>query len=351
MVRAVYYARADGLPDAAIDDLFTVAQAVFADASLMPLRAGVQSIHAMPQDPARLPDGICARLYQAMSPHVRAEAESLREAGAVVHFLSEVSGTTKRLEGMRVLTTRAREQTERLMALLRLHGAEPCVLPAIRYAPPEDRTSLEAAIREVTNCRYAVFTSATGVRSFLAEMRAAGHDAGRLGLRLYAVGPATAAAVAGEGLRSEALPVRQRAEGLAQLLRERAAPDERGLIVGPESSDTALLRSLQKNGLQVRPVGAYRTVSGVDQAAAAAVLEAPPPQAALFYSPSAVRGTLSALPQEFLRQGRIIAVGPTTAAALRESGLSPDAIATEPSDAAVVEALCDIVQHPKREEG
>ncbi len=257
-----------------------------------------------------------------------------------------------RLSGLRVLVTRSREQSAQIEALLQAEGAVPCLLPAIRFAPPRDGAPLAEAAREISRYDYALFTSANGVRSFLAALSGAGDTGeGASRLRLFAVGRATAEALAKAGLHVEDLPALKRGEGLAALLKERLSPGLRGIAIGPDPPDGELLAALGASGLSVQAIAAYRTVPGADPAEAQKLAAHGPPDAALFYSPSAVRGTLAAIEAAVLRRSRIVAVGPTTAKALREAGLPPAAVAAQPSDKDVVETLCTLWQpNPAREE-
>lgn len=337
--RAVYYARVGG---AEVPDLRLVARTV--------LTEGEQISAA--QAPSDLPPGICARLYDAWSPALRAEAERVEALGVPVRVVAEAGGGTGRLRGLRVLVTRAQEQSEATQALVRLEGGEPVPLPAIRFEAPCDKAPMAAAAANVSRYDYVAFTSPRGVEHFIDALGFAGHGAFALkSAHLFAVGDATARALARSGLEAQGVAARQSAAGLKGLLKERTSAQEVGLLVGPEPPDGELARALRDAGLTVDAVAAYRTVSGVDPKAASALRQGPWPQAALFYSPSAVRGTLAVLPPALWRDSRIVAVGPTTAAALRVAGLAPDAVAEEPSDVAVVDALVDLwQQHSLKEE-
>ncbi|MGH2379169.1 MAG: uroporphyrinogen-III synthase, partial [Candidatus Limnocylindria bacterium] len=82
---------------------------------------------------------------------------------------------------------------------------------------------------------------------------------------------------------------------------------------------------LRRRGARVRELEAYRTVPGVggDVAAARASL-AGGDAVVLFASPSAVEGMLDGLPLELVRRAAIVAIGPSTAAAVRQRlGVEP----------------------------
>jgi uroporphyrinogen-III synthase len=342
--REIYYAQAGGPLTPPMPDLRAVAEAIYADVP------GSGEL-AVPLRLSEIPAGICARRYAMMSPAIEAEMRSMEGAGLVVRRVPGDAGTG-RLSGARVLVTRPQEQAVRLSALLRLQGSNAVSLPAIRFAAASDPTALQAAVRGAEGADYLIFTSANGVRFFFGAFSAEGRKVGSLqSLRVYAVGTATATELRSQGLMPEGIPVHESARGLAELLIERVPPKAVGLLFGPEPGVADLVHSLREGGLHVQAVAAYRTVQGADPADAAAVQVEGPLDAALFYSPSAVQGTLQALPRAYLLSARIVAVGPTTAAALRAAELPPDGIAAVPSDHAVVEALCELWHDAHREEG
>ncbi len=118
------------------------------------------------------------------------------------------------LFGQRVLVTRTRQQASALSAQLRALGAEAIELPTIRIAPPEDWAPLDATIATLAVFDWIVFTSVNGVGHFWARLEAAGLDARALhGVRLAAIGPATAAELEARGLRADYVPDEVRGRG------------------------------------------------------------------------------------------------------------------------------------------
>jgi uroporphyrinogen III methyltransferase/synthase len=100
-------------------------------------------------------------------------------------------GTSRALEGRRIVITRPRERARRLAERLRSLGAEPIVFPTVRIEPA-DPGPLDAAVRSLERYDWIVFTSANGVEAFWTRLVAAEKDARDLARRkVAAIGPVT----------------------------------------------------------------------------------------------------------------------------------------------------------------
>src|SRR3954464_6258760 len=97
----------------------------------------------------------------------------------------------RKLDGLRIVVTRATHQAEELAAPLRERGAEVLLLPAIAIAPPPDPRALEQAAAHADQFDWIVFTSANAITAFVAALRQA---PGGLRGRVATVGSATRAA-------------------------------------------------------------------------------------------------------------------------------------------------------------
>jgi uroporphyrinogen III methyltransferase/synthase len=162
------------------------------------------------------------------------------------------------------------------------------------------------------------------------------------------VGPATAAAAREVGLRVDRTPeVRRQAEGLLEEITRCIAPDgKRFLVPGSDIAREALPRGLRAAGAEVDAPVAYRTLPPTPDAPEAEALRSRLARGGLdavtFTSPSAVRHCLGLLDDEAraaLSRCTVVAIGPTTAAALREAGIEPDVMPERPGAEELVEAL------------
>src|SRR5436190_13777160 len=124
------------------------------------------------------------------------------------------------LAGKRIVITRPRAQAGTLAEKLRGLCAEPILFPTIELAPMEDDAPLLAALGRLDEYQWIVFTSANAVAIFTRQAEGRGVHLKAPTLRLAAVGPATARALAQRGLHAALIPDEYVAEALAASLGE-----------------------------------------------------------------------------------------------------------------------------------
>jgi uroporphyrinogen III methyltransferase/synthase len=258
----------------------------------------------------------------------------------------------KPLFGKRVLVTRAREQASELAERLEAAGAEVVECPAIRIVPPDSFAPLDAALGRLAEFRWVVLTSANGVRFLWERLAEAGKDARALGgLRVCAIGPATAAALESRGIRPDVVPAEFKAEGLVEAL---AAEDLAGagvLIVRAAEAREVLPDELRRRGARVEVVPAYRTVeSDEDATAVRALLEERAVHVVTFTSSSTVRNFLALLgpdAPELLRGVLVASIGPITAQTAAQAGIASQVVPDRYTIPDFVEALVNHVRESR----
>lgn len=251
------------------------------------------------------------------------------------------------LRGKRVLVTRAHAQAQELVARLQALGAVPIVLPVIQIKPPTDNyAALDAALRQLATFDWVVVTSVNGVAHVCQRLTALGLGAGALtAVRLAAVGPTTAAALAAHGLRAAVVPERAVAEALLAAIPSPAG--QRFLLPLADLARDTLRLGLQAAGAEVVAVPAYRTVLAELSPEARAVLEEGV-DLLTFTSGSTVRNFVEQVgakqAQTLAARARVVAIGPVTATTAQELGLRVDAVATQHTIAGLVEAMVAIAR-------
>lgn len=291
----------------------------------------------------------------------RVEADPLPSPALVI--VGDVVGARARLgaqparslEGRRVLVTRAPEQAEGLTRALREAGADVLEFPAIRIEAPRDEAPLRDAARDLPRRPPAVLavSSANAVDRFFGALAEAGLDARALaGVRVVALGPATAASLRRKGITPDAVSLRAIGEGLADAVLALLGPDAPGarvLIPRAEEARDAPLDQLRAGGCVVEVVVAYRTVSALPGRAVElrAALDAGV-DAVTLLSSSAARGLCDALGPDaaaMLRRAAVVTIGPQTSLALRERGVDVAAEADPHTAEGVVAALTAFFSH------
>jgi uroporphyrinogen-III synthase len=259
------------------------------------------------------------------------------------------------LLGLTIVITRSEDRGAGLAHLLDERGARVISVPTIRFAAPVDPAPLEEAIRGIDRFRWVLFTSATGVHYFFEKSRRIGVPmAAFRPKRFGAVGPATASALASEGLRAERIAAAADAASLAWDLVGPRAPEPLGpadpcLLPQADIARPDLAEHLRKAGVPVTVVVAYSTVSE-DPAKAGPFLKALEGDARIdgiaFASPSAMRSFLAMTHpygEEAIREKPIcvFSIGPTTTAAIRERGLQVAREAAPHTQEALVDAIVE----------
>ena len=250
------------------------------------------------------------------------------------------------LFGKRVLVTRTRQQASVLSYHLSLEGAEPIELPALELVPKAEPKRISRAVRALAAGRYAwtVFTSANGVDLFFGHLREAGHDARAFaGTKVCAIGPGTAAALSGHGLRADLVPERFIAEAVVDALARQGVKGQRVLLPRAEGGRRELVSGLRAAGARVEEVPLYEAAPPAEaEPEAVRRLRAGEVDVVTFASSSAVRNLVKLLGGDTspLQKPLLACIGPVTARTVRELlGRRPDVVAKEHTIAGLVAAL------------
>ena len=265
------------------------------------------------------------------------------------------------LFGKRIVVTRPREQAAELIEQIEAMGAEAIQAPMIQVIPPDDYGPLDAACRDVATFDLIVFSSANAVDSFVQRLLASPHDLRELkGVRLCAIGPATAARLARHGLKIDLTPPEYRAESLVQAIS--ATRDVRGLRILLPRADIGretVADELRQRGAEVAEVVAYRTVAAEPER------EGDPDiyrmllerriDVVTFTSASAVRHFVKGLGAEqaadLLRTTLVASIGPVTAEAAAQYNILTTIMGSQYTVTALVDAIVDYFDHTKDTRG
>jgi uroporphyrinogen III methyltransferase/synthase len=166
------------------------------------------------------------------------------------------------LFGRTIVVTRARGASSNFAADLRRLGADAIEFPTIETAPPKSFAALDKAIAHLDSFDWIIFTSASGVESFIERLKSLRRDIRDLGrASIAAIGPATATRLADYALRVSAVPDEYRAEAIISAIGARQIRGKRFLIPRAEVAREVLPETLRAKGAKTVVVApAYRTV-------------------------------------------------------------------------------------------
>ncbi len=289
------------------------------------------------------------------------KAPAITVVGEVVSLRRQLRWFEDRpLFGKRIVVTRSRSQASGLVRRLRQLGAEPLEFPTIRVVPPADGyAQLDAAIGRIRDggdggespYEWLLFTSVNGVKHFFQRLGMDGDVRDLHGLRLGAIGPATAAALEDRGLKPDFVPPEYRAESVIEGMLNLGVKGSRVLIPRAKEAREILPEKLTEAGAEVEVAPAYETVldeSGADEMKH--MLSGGEIDIITFTSSSTVKNFAALLDGLDLTQlpgnVTIACIGPVTADTARDLGLRVDLMAEEYTIPGLVKALVEGRQDP-----
>jgi len=168
--------------------------------------------------------------------------------------------TDSPLRGRSILVTRERSQAGALSRLLAAKGASPLECPLIALSPPPDWGPVDAALARLREYDGILFTSANAVRFFAQRLRATGTPLDLVRqVPGFAIGPATARALADEGFPAQAIADLGQAEGVMALLAKGKLAGKRFLFPRAREAREVLPRFLEERGARADLVVVYET--------------------------------------------------------------------------------------------
>lgn len=230
------------------------------------------------------------------------------------------------LTGTRVVVTRPRHQQTELIAALDASGAEVVSMPLIEIVEDADGIELlKSLLVDAESVSWVVVSSPNGAR--VVSML---HEEGLPLPSVAVIGAATAEAI------GHCVDLVSRRANAASLVEDFPVGQGRVIVVQGERADDTLASGVSSKGWDVTRCNVYRTL---DASPVAHERErAAECDAVVLASGSAVANWVRVIGDDFA--GAVVVIGPATHAAAEEAGLEVTAVASEPSPAGIVEALC-----------
>jgi uroporphyrinogen III methyltransferase/synthase len=225
-------------------------------------------------------------------------------------------------------------------------GAQVIQLPAIEIRPRPDLSELDRALKNLDAYDWLIFTSVNGVSITWERWLAAGGQAWPESLSLAAIGPATAGALAERDRPPDFSPDQFVAEALAEGL-----PRVNGsciLLPRAAGARSVLPQRLRARGAEVDEIAIYASLPASIAQETVQALETGA-EVFTFTSPSTVTGAIDAAGQagidlvQLAADSTVACIGPITAAAAQEAGLTPAVVAEQHDIPGLIDALVKYV--------
>ncbi len=274
----------------------------------------------------------------------RLTAPAVIVVGNVVRLREKLRWYDNRpLFGKRILVTRTRHQTGTLSRLLAERGAQPIELPAIDIQTVTNSEELDQAISNLEDYHWIIFTSVNGVAAFWQRLHNLERDSRALsGLRIGAIGPATAQALEAKGIIPDYVPEVYTSEGIIAGLKNQNIVGQRFLLPRADIADRELGQGIRRLGASVHEIIAYRTVPATEAITQAKqMIMLGKIDVITFTSSSTVSNLVAAFGEEPLavNSAKVACIGPKTAGTAAKAGLSVDIVAKEQTIPGMVTAM------------
>jgi uroporphyrinogen III methyltransferase / synthase len=249
---------------------------------------------------------------------------------------------TRPLFGKRIVVTRTRKQAGALSARLRTLGADVIEIPTIRIEPPKDLKEFGLLVADVHSYEWLLFTSPNGVEAFFEMFFRIYKDVREIGgVRIAAIGPATAAKVNEFHLQVDLQPSEYVAEAvLAAFKKEGSVENLKILLARAEEARDVLPIELTKLGAIVDVAVAYRTVPETEDVSGGQARFRDTGADLITFTSSSTAENFMALKLPLPAGIQTASIGPITSKTMKELGLAVDVEAKQHDIPGLVEAIC-----------
>ncbi len=237
--------------------------------------------------------------------------------GKVVNLAEELAWfqPDRVLTGKRIMITRPAGQNLKLAELISWAGGEPLLYPTIKIDHTLDGDNNEIWV-DLKETDWLVFTSINGVTGFFNRLKAKSLDARFLGgLKIAAIGAATAGALGERGITTDLVPAQYTSVALCHELGP-LITSKKVALIRVNDAPRELADGLRSFGAKVKEYPIYRVETETANAVNICnALDQNRVDAVTFTSPSTVKGFLENISfnLNYLAGVKVVCIGPVTA--------------------------------------
>jgi len=269
-------------------------------------------------------------------------APAVAVIGGVATLRSTLSWFEKRpLFGKTIAVTRTRKQAGVLVEQLRELGADAYELPTIRIEPPKNKREFHELVSDAHTYDWLVFTSPNGVEAFFEAFYTIYKDARSLGgVRIAAIGPATAEKVRSYRFEVDLQPDKSVAEEVVKKFQETTTVENlKFLLARAENAREVLAAQLTRLGAIVDEAVAYRTVPETGDPTGGIARFREEGADVITFTSSSTAENFAALQLPLPERLLTASIGPVTSATMRQLGLDVDIEAESHDIPGLVDAI------------
>ena len=295
----------------------------------------------------RVVEGTLETIY-GIATEARITAPSLIVVGDVVTKREKLRFfDSKPLFGKNIVVTRSREQSSKMVAQIAELGGNAIEYPTIKIEPiPENVDALAENFGSLDRYSHIIFTSTNGVEIFFDALKASGRDTRALGsIHVTAIGSATAALLAEQGITADFVPKKYVGEELVDGLMPLLTETSRVLIPRSKNARIYVVEELRK----VCPVDEYQIYETVREdntdVDVAEMLKNKEIDYITFTSSTTVQYFVEKIGSENVddtKNAKCVSIGPVTSDKMKELGLTVDVQAEVYTNAGMIEAILNM---------
>ncbi len=274
------------------------------------------------------------------------EAPAVAVFGQVTTLRHKLGWFEKRpLRGKRIVVTRTRQQAGVLSERLRAMGADVYELPTIRIEEPTDKMTFGEMVQDVHQYDWLVFTSPNGVTAFFEMFFRVYRDAREIGgIKIAAIGPATAKKVAEYRFAVDLQPTEYVAEAVVKAFQEEVGSVEnlRVLVARAEEAREVIPQELTRLGAIVDVVAVYRTVAETEDVTGGIARFRAEGADLITFTSSSTAENFMALNLPLPEGLQTASIGPITSEAMRRLGLPVSVEAEQYDIPGLVDAIAGL---------